>query len=176
MKEIKFRGRTKEGQWVYGYFIRQWVPDLKLDDGTEVNSTLASIIVDEHSNAIVVKEETVTQFTGIYDSKGTPIYEGDILIGLDGSKRKGATIVAYTNDVATYIGYQANLDLSEIGDTEELGYWYYGNWGKDAEGRDQMRLEDALIVSNLWDIYEPESFESCCLIVDTFNEFRKHFQ
>lgn len=83
MRTIKFRGRLiHNGEWAYGnlveidrpfnldaetvYFI---MPKYVLPSQPEVKA--------EHE---VVDAATIGQFTGLYDKKGTEIYEGDILV------------------------------------------------------------------------------------------------
>ncbi len=59
MREILFRGQTRDGDWVYGYYV----------NGT----------IFEHSGYIYeVDRETVEQFTG-FDIHGLRIFDGDVL-------------------------------------------------------------------------------------------------
>ncbi len=61
MREIEFRGKTKDGVWVQGDFIAP------------------SDICVEILNLKSVLRETVGQFTGARDKKGNKIFEGDIV-------------------------------------------------------------------------------------------------
>jgi len=65
MREIKFRGKSKEsGKWVYGYHVFTSAPEI--------------VEYDRGGLRHVVNGETVGQFTGLYDKENNEIYEGDI--------------------------------------------------------------------------------------------------
>ena len=85
MREYLFRGQwnksSKEKEWVYGY--------LKLHiykNSEDVTDKSAVIYFEDNSNIkyYIVNPETVGEFTGIYDSNGIRIFEGDILKAKNG--------------------------------------------------------------------------------------------
>jgi len=76
MDHIQFRGkRIDNNQWAYGYVVQgDKIGTLIMTGEYHVNSGTDAFQCYE------VMPETVQQFTGLLDSRETPIYEGDIAI------------------------------------------------------------------------------------------------
>ena len=127
MRTIKFRGKCVAdskyaGQWVYGGYSKPQ-EDCKRNEGLITDYLGGSSTCKYH-----VIPNTVGQFTGLHDSIGREIYEGDIIRSFDS---KGEPIIHYLIYDDEKAGFVAVLKGSAKGD---FGYGRcYQQWITECE-------------------------------------------
>lgn len=80
IRTIKFRGKTPQGKWVYGYYLIREEESPVIE--TSVPYTIHYIVDYADFNGLNENEilpETLGQFSGVYTIGNKEIYEGDII-------------------------------------------------------------------------------------------------
>ena len=128
MREILFRGKTKEGEWIEGSLVRGisnyeyklafFIYDLE----TEIDSR--GWIGNYYGEEVI--PETVGQFTGLFDKNGIAIFEGDIVNHCNNlgtvDYEDGVFVITFTEsmDVLLYHYNELCKIIGNIHDNPEL--------------------------------------------------------
>lgn len=148
-REILFRGKRKNGQWVYGSLV--------------VSENINPAIYYESKGGLVkrldwcyVKPETIGQYTGLKDEEGNKIFEGDI-VHLKGDGYGGAKIGKDYYRVVTFhegsfclsiedgVHYPVHTPIYEHSDSHNIV-----NWDVVGNITDNPRINEVKRMKNIY--------------------------
>ena len=128
MREILFRGKTKQGEWIEGFLFNSQL--CRIFWATAFKKEEDNIFYCEGKDVI---PETIGQFTGLTDKNGNKIFEGDIIkfshpayeettIGFVGWEENEVGFVLRTKNDYDIIGYSSEFYevIGNIYDNPEL--------------------------------------------------------
>jgi len=102
MREIKFRGKTKDGQWIEGVPIKNGFGKLAFIC-VAITDNLSCPMEKIHNFCKEVIPQTVTQYTGLKDMNGVEICEGDIVKGCFETGRFLLGSIVYEKAIAAFV-------------------------------------------------------------------------
>lgn len=115
MRTIKFRAKTKQGEWVYGNYVHHYTTYFEKQ---EHHSIFIPDVDAKNSHwAEDVNTDTLGQFTGSYDKNRNEIYEGDIL--RFGNSPSGVCEVKWNKRITAFcvrFYFECNLGSRPLGE------------------------------------------------------------
>jgi len=129
MRDILFRGKTKDGKWVVGSHFclqhndeRTHVHHFIIPDGTPIpkDRSIGDIQVE-------VDEDSLGQFVGLHYKDGNPVFEGDIVRGRDVMDKHDIYLVCEYGVIERRVVTKGQWENTEVIDLVTIPCFYFRN-------------------------------------------------
>ena len=117
-RDIRFRGQTANGRWVYGSLV--------VDDSDILEPAIYYPVGDNYRRMewVYVSKDSIGQFTGEYDSHNDENYEGDT-IWIEALKKEGEVVWNNSRLMIKIYDYETHTttfyEISDISEFKKSG-------------------------------------------------------
>lgn len=126
MREILFRGRTDDGEWVQGYLVKH-PATVSIGESNPWYIHVAPIDPDDNGGVFNVNPDTVGLYTGLRDKRGKRIFEGDIIEGIGSGAKADCFQIRWSSEVCGFTAGEGKRVWPNLNQITVSSYSVVGN-------------------------------------------------